>query len=251
MNLLNLKFNKREGTARGMVQNNNFFSLNEALIHDIFQYAKPFGHNENVKKLNLGFGFIYYGIVRALKPKHIVVIGSGYGFSVVSLGLGLKDNAKGLLTFIDPGYSLLKDGPMHTIGGRGMWSDEDRVKGHFQRFGLEAVVTHYKMRSDTFFPAYQDFNLPPIDVAFIDGSHAYQDVKYDFLQVLERSHKNSYIFLHDSNIYIRELVKHAGVKKWLKFLNKQADHFEMINFPFSSGVALVRVKDATFGKNLR
>ena len=67
---------------------------------------------------------------------------------------------------------------------------------------------------------------------------------------MEQSKKNTYIFLHDSNIYIRELIKHAGVKKWLNFLKKQEDHFELINFPFSSGVALVRVKDATFGKKL-
>jgi hypothetical protein len=251
MKLLNPNINKKEAMMGRVLQKNGFFSLNEDLIRDIFQYAKPFGHNENSKKLNLGFGFIYYGVVRALKPKHIVVIGSGYGFSVVCLALGLKDNARGLLTFIDPGYSLLKDGPLHTIGGRGMWSDPDQVKSHFQRFGLEAIVTHYRLRSDAFFPAYQSFNLPPIDLAFIDGSHAYKDVKYDFLQVLEQSHKNTYIFLHDSNIYIRELIKHAGVKKWLKFLNKQEDYFEVINFPFSSGVAMVRVKDPGFGKRLQ
>jgi GH43 family beta-xylosidase len=71
------------------------------------------------------------------------------------------------------------------------------------------------------------------------------------LQVLQQSHKNTYIFLHDSNIYIRELINHAGVKKWLKFLNKQEDYFEVINFPFSSGVAMVRVKDPGFGKKLQ
>jgi predicted O-methyltransferase YrrM len=250
MNFLNLKAQHKESSDNGVGQKKEFFSLNEDLLRDVFQFAKPFGHNENSKKLNLGFGFIYYGVVRALKPKHIVVIGSGYGYSVVCLALGLKDNGKGMLTFIDPAYSLIKDGPLHTIGGRGMWSDADQVQRHFQRFGLETIVTHHRRRSDEFFPAYPSFNLPPIDLAFIDGSHAFKDVKYDFLQVLEQSHKNTYIFLHDTNIYIRELIKHAGVKKWLNFLKKQEDHFELINFPFSSGVALVRVKDATFGKKL-
>ena len=102
-------------------------------------------------------------------------------------------------------------------------------------------MTHFKMRSDEFFPAYHNLNLPPIDLAFIDGSHAYKDVKYDFIRVLERSSKNTYIFLHDTNIYVRELIKHAGVKKWLKFIKNREEAFEVINFPFSSGVALVRV----------
>ena len=101
-------------------------------------------------------------------------------------------------------------GPFSTVGGRGMWNDETSVKAHFGRFGVENLVSHYKMRNDEFFPAYQDLNLPPIDLAFIDGSHAYKDVKYDFFKVLEQSHKNTYIFLHDTNIYIRELINHAG-----------------------------------------
>jgi predicted O-methyltransferase YrrM len=226
------------------------FSLSNGMLGEILRHAKPFGHNENVRKLNLGFGFIYYGVVRALRPKHTLVIGSGYGFSVVCLALGLKDNGKGRLTFIDPAYSFLKDGPLATIGGRGMWSDEDKVKNHFQRFHVGDIVTHYKMRSDEFFPSYQNLNLPSIDLAFIDGSHAYKDVKYDFIRVLERANKNTYIFLHDTNIYVRELIRHAGVKKWLKFIKSREEAFEVINFPFSSGVALVRVLNPDVWRSL-
>ncbi|MGA7877143.1 MAG: glycosyltransferase [Desulfoferrobacter sp.] len=87
------------------------FSLNDALIKDIFHHAKPLGHHENPRNLNLGFGFLYYGSVRALRPKHTLVISSGYGFTVVCLALGIKDNGSGKLTFVDPSYSQLRDGP--------------------------------------------------------------------------------------------------------------------------------------------
>src|SRR5208283_3644240 len=50
----------------------------------------------------------------------------------------------------------------------------------------------------------------------------------DFIKVLGQSHKNTYIFLHDTNIYLRELVKHAGVKKWLKFIKREEESFEVI-----------------------
>ena len=226
------------------------FSLSVDLLKDILKVAKPFGHNEKTRELNIGFGFIYYGIVRALRPGHVLVIGSGYGFSVVCLALGLKDNARGRLSFVDPAYSLLKNGPLMTVGGRGVWKDESYVKTHFGRFGVEHLVTHYKMRSDEFFPSFQELKLPPINLAFIDGSHAYKDVKYDFIKVLGQSHKNTYIFLHDTNIYLRELVKHAGVKKWLKFIKREEESFEVIDFPFSSGVALVRVLDPSAWKRL-
>ncbi len=226
------------------------FSLSETLLKDVLYFAKPFGHREDTGNLNLGFGFLYYALVRALRPKHTLVIGSGYGFSVVCFALGLKDNGLGCLSFVDPSYSLLKDGPLATVGGRGMWSEESSVRAHFERFGVQDLVKHYKLRNDEFFPAYDTLNLPPVDLAFIDGSHSYEDVKYDFTSVLAHSRKNTYILLHDTNIYIRELLTHAGVKKWMKSIKKQKDYFEMVNFPFSSGVALVRVIDPTVVKEL-
>lgn len=226
------------------------FSLNTDLLKDILQHAKPLGHNQNPQNLNLGFGFIYYGVARALRPKHTLVIGSGYGFSVVCLALAIRDNGVGSLTFVDPSYSLLKDGPLKTLGGRGSWNSEERVQEQFEKFGVESIVTHYKMRSDELFPSYAEHGLPPIDLGFVDGSHAYKDVKYDFVNMIGRSHKNTYIFLHDTNIYIREMLRHAGVKRWMKVLKKEERAFEVINFPFSSGVALVRVVEPTVWQQL-
>jgi hypothetical protein len=218
------------------------FSLNTAVLQDILAYAKPLGHNEKPNNLNIGFGFLYYGLVRVLRPKHVLVIGSGFGFSVVCLALGLKDNNKGKLSFVDPSYSVFKDGPFKTIGGTGYWDNPQKVYEHFKRFGLERFITHYKLTSEQFFQSYTRLNLADIDIAFIDGSHSYEDVKNDFLGILQYTHKNSYLMLHDTNIYIREMVRHAGVKRWLKVINKDKEAFEIIDFPFSSGLALVRVR---------
>lgn len=226
------------------------FSLNSGLLKDILVHAKPLGHNERPRNLNLGFGFIYYGVVRALQPKHTLVIGSGYGFSVVCLALGLKDNDSGRLSFVDPSYSVFTEGPLKTLGGRNKWNDSKTVNGHFQRFGLDGLVTHYKMTSEQLFTAYDELALPPIDLAFIDGNHAYKHVKYDFQQVVQRSRTNTYIFLHDTNAYIREALHHAGVKRWVRILKKEEKAFEVINFPFSSGVALVRVLEPAAWKEL-
>ena len=218
------------------------FSLNSSLLKDILQYARPLGHHENQRNLNIGFGFLYYGLLRAIRPEHALVIGSGYGFSVVCLALGLKDNCSGKLTFVDPSYSLIKDGPFKTIGGQNKWDQPEKVFEHFRHFGVAETITHYKLTSKQFFDSYHDNGLPPIDVGFIDGNHSYKSVSYDFMRILEHSHKNSYIFLHDTNIYFRKFIHHSGVKRCLKTFIKERDFFEVINFPFSSGVALVRVK---------
>ena len=226
------------------------FSLDPEVIDAIFRYAKPLGHHESKPELNLGFGFLYYGLVRAIRPRHVVVIGSGFGFSVVCLGLALKDNANGRISFVDPSYSVFTDGPFRTVGGTAQWDDPQKVERHFARFGLERRVTHYRLRSDQFFDRYAEWGLPDIDVAFIDGSHAYQDVRHDFISTLAHSHKNTYMLLHDTNIYVREFVRHAGVKRWAKSIAQQKDLFEIVDFPFSSGVAIVRVLDDDAWKHL-
>jgi predicted O-methyltransferase YrrM len=102
------------------------FSLSADLIQRILKKAKPLGHHSRPSNGNLGFGFLYYGLVRAVRPRHILVIGSGHGFSVVCLALGLKDNRKGHLSFIDPSYSLMKNGPFHTVGGQSKWKTRRR-----------------------------------------------------------------------------------------------------------------------------
>jgi predicted O-methyltransferase YrrM len=217
------------------------FSLDPTMLREILERARPLGHNEDANGLNIGFGFVYYGLVRALRPRHVVVIGSGYGFSVVCLALGLKDNGDGALSFVDPSYSVFKHGPLHTVGGTAQWDDPQRVREHFRYFGVEHIVTHFKLTSREFFATYAARGLAPIDLAFVDGSHAYADVRHDFRAVLRQARANSYIFLHDTNIYVRELIRHAGVKRWLRVIARARRQFEVIDFPFSSGVALVRV----------
>jgi predicted O-methyltransferase YrrM len=218
------------------------FSLDPGTIADVLRHARPLGHHEDAAELNLGFGFMYYGLVRTLRPRHVIVVGSGYGFSVVCLALGLKDNGRGRLSFVDPSYSLAKNGPLKTVGGTSQWDDAGRVKSHFARFGVEDLVTHYRETSAEFFARFHERELAPIDVAFIDGNHSYADVRHDFAAAVAQSRANSYVLLHDTNIYVRELVRHAGVKRWLRVVGRDHEHFEVIDFPFSSGVAMVRVK---------
>ena len=218
------------------------FSLDARMLREILEHAKPLGHHEDARTLNLGFGFLYYGLARALRPRHTVVIGSGFGFSVVCLALGLRDNDRGLLSFVDPSYSVLRHGPLQTVGGTSQWDDPQRVRSHFARFGVENHVRHYKMTSGEFFRSYGSHALGEIDLAFIDGNHSYADVRHDFLAVLRRARAGStYILLHDTNIYVRELLRHSGVKRWLKVIERHRDAFELVDFPFSSGVAVVRV----------
>src|SRR6516164_8390789 len=123
-------------------------SLGTSTLKDILEHARPLGHYEEPDTLNIGFGFVYYGLVRTLRPRHVVVIGSGFGFSVTCLALGLKDNGRGHLNFVDPSYSLVADGPLQTIGGTAQWDEPEKVTRHFARFGVEKQLTHHRLRSE-------------------------------------------------------------------------------------------------------
>ena len=137
------------------VQTDPPLSLSVSVLEEILEHAKPLGHHEEPDNLNLGFGFVYYGLVRALRPRHILVIGSGFGFSVVCLALGQKDNGRGTLTFVDPSYSVFREGPLRTVGGTAYWDDPRKVRAHFKRFGVERIVTHHKLTSAQLFEDYR------------------------------------------------------------------------------------------------
>lgn len=218
------------------------FSLDPSMLATILDKARPLGHHEDESTLNLGFGFLYYGLVRTLRPRHVVVIGSGFGFSVVCLALAMKDNGRGRLSFVDPSYSLLRDGPLRTIGGTSQWDEPRKVRDHFSRFGVEDIVTHYRQTSEVFFGEWATNGLPPIDIGFIDGNHSYEAARHDFTAAVQVSRPNSYLLLHDTNLYLREFIRHAGVKRLVKAIARRPEDFEVIDFPFSSGVALVRVR---------
>ena len=169
------------------------------------------------RRLNLGFGFVYYGLVRALRPQHVVVIGSGYGFSVVCLALGLKDNGAGALTFVDPSYSLLAQRPREDHRRRQLLARPRAGAARISPASASATsspITSSPARSSS--PATTSSGLPEIDLAFIDGNHSYAHVQHDVIAALRHSHRDTYLLLHDTNIYIREFLRHAGVKRWLQ-----------------------------------
>lgn len=227
------------------------FSLDRERLEELFAHTRPMGHHEDRGTQNLGFGFLYYSLARMLRPAHTLVIGSGYGFSVACLALGLKDNGTGRLTFVDPSYSVLRNGPLATIGGANFWQHPEQVRAHFARFGLDQIVTHHRLTSAEFFAQFDELGLPRVDLGFIDGNHSYAHVAYDLAATLRHSRKNSYLLLHDTNIYVRELLRHAGVKRLLRRkISPRKDAFELVDFPFSSGVALVRVLEPKVWKQL-
>jgi len=209
--------------------------VNEALI----QACTP-GIAQEASASNLGYGNLYYALVRQLKPQHVLVIGSGYGFSPAVMALGLVHNGSGRLTFVDPSMSASRDGPNAAHGGSGQWDTPEQVQARLQCAGVpEGIVTHFKETNQQFFARYEARGMPPIDLALIDGAHDEANASFDLAAVTARLRLPGYVLMHDATHFLNR-TGHMGVSAVLDRARRQGGLEEMVTFPGEAGLALLR-----------
>src|SRR5258708_1466722 len=134
--------------------------------------------SQNTGENDLGFGWLYYGFVRNLKPEFAVAIGSRRGFMPFCVARALQDNGRGQLLFVDPSYS--GDGPPGW-SGRGYWNDPAVVQEWIRSFGLKGWVTHLRMTSDEALSEIRQLvSGRDVGMVVIDGAHDYETSLRDF-----------------------------------------------------------------------
>lgn len=231
-------------------------SLNEELITKILKNTIPSFQATSESNLNLGFGYIYYGFMRSLRPQKVVVIGSKAGFSVVNFALGVKDNENTMVDeiecynvklkegnndakvyFVDPSFSIERNDPNNWYG-IGFWDDKDKVSEHWKKFGVENFVEHYKMTS-------QDFLKSPdcpeqIDFLYIDGDHSYDGITHDFNEYHKILKKDGIIMAHDVDPNLKDVDPETGGYQAISDLDPAK--FEVFRLPIFPGLAIVRKK---------
>ena len=191
------------------------------------------GHAQRVEDLNLGLGWLYYGLARVLRPATVVVIGSFRGFTPLVFGRGLADNCEGgRICFIDP--SFVDD----------FWKDDAAVREHFTRFGV-GNVEHFLMTTQQFVECDAFRSMGPVGILFIDGYHSEEQARFDYEAFQDRLTQDAVILLHDSirvrpsGIYGPERVYTHRVKFFVDTL-KQDPALQVFDLPFGGGVTLVR-----------
>ena len=191
------------------------------------------GHAQRVDDLNLGLGWLYYGLARVMHPDCVVVIGSYRGFVPMMLGKALADNGEGgQVHFIDP--SFVDD----------FWKDAAAVNAHFARYGL-SNIRHYLMTTRQFVEsaAYRELRAPGI--VFIDGYHTEEQVRFDYEAFRDRLASDGVTLFHDSRyvkpsrIYGPDRVYTHTVKYFIDKL-RQDPALQVFDLPFGDGLTLVR-----------
>ena len=144
------------------------------------------GHAQRIADLNLGLGWLYYGLARVMRPATVVVIGSYRGFAPMMFGKALADNGEGgPVHFIDPSY--VDD----------FWKDGAAVNAHFARYGL-SNIRHHLMTTQQFVESAAYRELAPADIVFIDGYHSEEQARFDYEAFQHRLADDAVVLFHDS-----------------------------------------------------
>lgn len=189
---------------------------------------------------NLGYGQLYYALTRLLRPRTVLVIGSGYGFTPATIALALKhDGSRGRVLFVDPGYDGAREGPERAHGGTGTWSRPNAARDRFTCLGVQGLVRHFQERNDQFFPKYRSRGLAKPDLVVVDGAHDFENAHYDVSQALKIMKIPGFLLCHDvTNVF--NSLGYMGVRDVVQGLI-DSGRAETVTFPGQAGLSLVRV----------
>jgi predicted O-methyltransferase YrrM len=191
------------------------------------------GHAQRPEDRNLGMGWLYYALARMVRPTRAVCIGSWRGFVPIVLGQALRDNGEGgRITFIDP--SLVDD----------FWADPQRTRLWFESFGLDNVE-HHRLTTQEFVATDAYRSLGPVGLLFVDGYHSAEQARFDHEAFEPRLTDDAVVLFHDSvrpqssAMYGKDRRYVHSVHLYMDEL-KRRPNLQAMDFPFDSGVTLVR-----------
>lgn len=182
--------------------------------HLIKHFDGNMGHQAKKNSGDIGYGFLHYAFIRALKPSRVLCIGSRQGFIPAICALACKDNQKGHVDFVDAGKN---QGDKKNWGGIGFWKKND-IREHFNVFGIETYLSLYIMTSKEFSKKYPKRKY---EYMFIDGDHSYEGVKIDFETFWSKLATKGIMGFHDINLKGLSNNDEYGVWKLWEELKKK------------------------------
>ena len=155
-----------------------------------------------IKQLDTGAGSLFedyvfmYGIVRLLRPRTIVEVGTNTGVSAIVFAKALQDcHILGKITTIDIDPVVL-----------------NKARAQVKQAQLERYIEIVEGNSLDTLPRILKV-ASPIDLCFLDGNHSFETVNAEFEMV--RAHCR-YILLHDASLF-------EGVKRFVEEARKRPD----------------------------
>jgi len=146
-------------------------------------------------------GILLYSLIAKYKPKNVLEIGTGEGYSTLCMAWAMTDyNINGKIFTIDPKpfdvpverYVTWEDNPKHDtvmLSRKELWNkfaNKDWIKKIEVLTGFSGEVLQKKTKK-----------LPKMDMGFIDGHHVYESVIHDFHAFLRTASENFCLLFDD------------------------------------------------------
>lgn len=190
------------------------------LYNPIFKYETMF---DDLGGPWAGHKYFGYDLVRNLKPKKIVELGTHLGCSLFSLAQSIHD---GKLNIQIDAIDTWQGDKHSSIYGENIFQRVQEIK----RACYPKVNINFIRK--TFDQASKKYPDNSIDILHIDGMHTYKMVKHDYATWINRVNKNGIIMLHDT-----------AVKKWgfgvHKLFTEVKRKFKTIEFAHSYGLGVI------------
>lgn len=158
-----------------------------------------------IKKFTDSVGSIYgtedfnvylYSIVKMIKPRSVLELGTGLGSSSLWIALGLEENNSGTLFTVDDGseWDRLKV-IKQSVGGLYKEEYASFIEGLIEHFQFKDRVKFYNEKVTTF--GYSD----KYDIVFSDFSHGPYFIIKLIAEILPKMEDNSFIFIDSASTY--------------------------------------------------
>jgi hypothetical protein len=210
---------------------------NKAIKTFIETYArKDVWHHQDKKRGGLGYGWVHYSLIRLIKPKNVLCIGSRWGFIPAVCAMACRDNGGGMVDFVDAGFDMNDYGKIagKHWGGEGYWK-KCNPKKYFGKFNLEKNISLKVMTSEEYFNKNKKKKYGYVH---IDGDHSYEGVKTDFDLFWPKVEKGGFFAIHDvfspdkdGNVY--------GTRKFWEEIKKRKK-YKLIEIKEDPGVGIIQ-----------
>lgn len=160
-------------------------------------------------------------LIRTMRPRRIVELGTHYGFSYFSFCQAAAVSEVSADCFaVDT------------------WAGDEHA-GYYDESVYSKVVEENRKYASfstllrkTFAQALEDIEDKSVDILHIDGRHFYEDVKEDFISWVPKLSDRAVVLLHDTEVRERDF----GV--W-RFWAEIASEHPSINFPYEHGLGVL------------
>ena len=222
------------------IQNHLLYKKTNKLTNDwrIWKLMNHFqaderGHQANTKKADLGYGWLHYGFIRQQKPKHLLCIGSRYGFIPAVMAHACKDNVFGKVDFVDAGFG---ENDQNHWTGKAYWHNKKGINC-FKNFNLEKYIKIFVQTTKQF---RKENKNKKYDYIYIDGDHSYEGVKFDFDSFWPKLNPGGFMLFHDICVKGNLPEGKYGVGQLFKeIINKNQQTYLIISYQ-QSGLGILQ-----------